>query len=1082
MTRASIKFAVFLVVALAFGFVEAPLWAAPTAVEHTPGVQAFSQAPDVTQREPETPREADAVEVNLRVSFQFTYDRVAIYWTNDGSEPGGSFGVGTVGTQVLSNSGGQVTFVTNESTMEGTRDWWKATLPVSAREYGQTIKYRISAWDTGGGGEVFANGGSSYSYVNKLAWPGAGAGSPNPGQGYPPVYFWKEEAMVGNNYINLMLDQNGTIFDIFYPGAGAWLGVATKNEGYAGGNDTFPPFTSGRGQMHVNQVMCGIRVDGLTYWMSNESGLGYDNVAQAYNPDSNTVISSSRLHGGGNNIAVQQYDFCPKGINFPNDLDGNPNRGLYVKRMILTNNGPSTKVINLYAYGDFAINGGDGSDAMYQDGGASHGAMVAFDNAGGSAISRGEYNPRFAPDDYPKNVSVFLGTALKKCAGVGDSAGTPATDSWRDTSADNGQGWIGMQLTLDPGVPVEVDMCIAGGFKQGLFADVGDRQIRPALDWFFANSMSSVMGDTDAYWQSWLNEGVLLDTPDTTYDELFKRGLLATALHLDGVSGAVAAGYHNGAYPFCWPRDAVYAAVCLARVGHLPEADKVYQWMRDVAYRDNESWGKGFWKQKYTMDGHVVWPSPQIDETAVFPWGVYYQYLITGDLAFLGSHYDEVRDAAFTCSTSPGDAGLHALLNYNATERLMWSNNVWEDQYGFFIYSNANVVRGLQDAAAIAGALGNNADSLDFGNRADTIRGGLTDKLNANAEVTDISQLGIVYPFDIFDSISPQAVNYIDRVNGVANDTTGNSHPLVNFNDDYGWLNLINRYWGDSYWGNGSPASPWGAGPWFLSTLWYGLYYAERADHTGDKVDIDNHKFRIDLCIDELGPIGFGAEQIAPSCNPCTCPNCGSLLYPGQTDFVLQTAWPNAWESMSTFVDALMAFLDYKPQAPTDSFIIEPNLPTGWNTMTFSGLRLKDKRFNVRCDEEQGLNTHTLTNVTGGTLHYTTQLRVPTTANVFAVTADCQYVAAVLHPASGRLQISGTMNAGAGSDTVLRAYYGLRGDFDLNAAVDMADLPVFVNVLLGLDPDCANNPIADMDGDFLNDGGDIQPFIDALLP
>lgn len=150
--------------------------------------------------------------------------------------------------------------------------------------------------------------------------------------------------------------------------------------------------------------------------------------------------------------------------------------------------------------------------------------------------------------------------------------------------------------------------------------------------------------------------------------------------------------------------------------------------------------------------------------------------------------------------------------------------------------------------------------------------------------------------------------------------------------------------------------------------------------------------------------------------------------------------------------------------------------------MTFSGLRLKDKRFNVRCDEEPGVNTHTLTNVTGGTLNYTTQLRVPTAASVFAVTADCQYVVAVIHPPSGRLQISGTMNAGAGSDTIIRAYFGLRGDFDLNAAVDMADLPVFVNVLLGLDPDCANNPIADMDGDFLNDGGDIQPFIDALLP
>jgi len=31
----------------------------------------------------------------------------------------------------------------------------------------------------------------------------------------------------------------------------------------------------------------------------------------------------------------------------------------------------------------------------------------------------------------------------------------------------------------------------------------------------------------------------------------------------------------------------------------------------------------------------------------------------------------------------------------------MYSNNVWEDSYQPFIYSNANIVRGLRDAANI---------------------------------------------------------------------------------------------------------------------------------------------------------------------------------------------------------------------------------------------------------------------------------------------------------------------------------------------------------------------------------------------
>jgi GH15 family glucan-1,4-alpha-glucosidase len=54
------------------------------------------------------------------------------------------------------------------------------------------------------------------------------------------------------------------------------------------------------------------------------------------------------------------------------------------------------------------------------------------------------------------------------------------------------------------------------------------------------------------------------------YDWLFERSLIATAIHVDSVNGGVIAGFHNGAYPYVWPRDAVYAAVTLARTGTSP--------------------------------------------------------------------------------------------------------------------------------------------------------------------------------------------------------------------------------------------------------------------------------------------------------------------------------------------------------------------------------------------------------------------------------------------------------------------------------------------------------------------------------
>ena len=86
--------------------------------------------------------------------------------------------------------------------------------------------------------------------------------------------------------------------------------------------------------------------------------------------------------------------------------------------------------------------------------------------------------------------------------------------------------------------------------------------------------MSAVQAATEDYWRNWLAAGVDVDVPDDDYDALFRRGLLATALHVDAEGGGVIAGMHNGAYPFVWPRDALYAAVTLDRTGHTHEAGR----------------------------------------------------------------------------------------------------------------------------------------------------------------------------------------------------------------------------------------------------------------------------------------------------------------------------------------------------------------------------------------------------------------------------------------------------------------------------------------------------------------------------
>ncbi|HRF58318.1 MAG TPA: hypothetical protein PLH94_00225 [Fimbriimonadaceae bacterium] len=1002
--------------ALGFLLVVATSFATPEFVEHVPATSVFGESPSITMREPEIPREDEAVDLWIKIGYSFFYTDVAIYYTTDGTVPSGVRGVPSGSTQVLRSAVSQVTFVRNEPSGSGNIDWWKATLPSGTRGFGTRLRYRIGAWHSSGGLEVFSNNyGCSdnvcndaantpltHEFTNKLAWPGKGSAFVDHQVGYPPVRFWKEEAVAGNNYLNAMLDQNGTLYDVYYPSAGCVQGMGTKNEGYSGGLDTFPPGLplDHRGQMNINQVMAGIRVDGKTFWMSNQNGGDYTGVAQSYVPNSNVVQTSSTFVGNGSNIGVVQYDFAPKGITFPNDNGGVPNRGLYVKRVILTNHGGSPRTLNFYIYGDFALNGGDAHDVMFTD--MARGAMVAYDNVPRFTSSNGEYNPTSFPD-YQKSVSVYLAAALKVCNAVGGSAGTAATDSWRDTSSDNGQGWIGVKLTLNPGESRELNFALAGGFDNFAWASgTYAWQTAPALDWFHSTSMQTIQNQTNTYWQNWINEGVVVDTPEQRYDDLWVRSKLGTALHLDGKGGGVVAGMHNGAYPFVWPRDAAYAAVTLARAGHFPEAREVYRFLKDVAYRANDTWGKGFWYQKYTTDGYIVWSAPQVDETAVVPWGVKFQADATGDLAWLQANYGIVYEAA---RASSEDSSIDSRLYYADPFKLMYSMNVWEDRFDTFIYSNANIERGLRDAASVATRLGFNADATTFTQRANDIAQGVRDRLTWNGENCDISQLGIVYPFQTISPTDPQAKLVMDRINGVATDRWGNNQPLVNFSGEF--QNTINRYWGDTYW-NGSA--------WWLTTLWYGLFYAERGDYTKGKGDIDNHKSRIDVLFPFLGPIGFGAEQITPS---------NSLVYP---DFRLQTAYPNAWESMSTYMDSIMAFLDWTPDAFGNTLRIAPKLPTSWPTMTFNNLRMGSHRFNITYSENTSWITLTITNVTGLPCNLSAWIKAPR-ANTFLAkpTRNGVKISLLTDSVANRGLANIPLATGAGATTTVRVLIGQLG-------------------------------------------------------
>lgn len=94
-----------------------------------------------TQRVPLNPVAGLATDIYVRAGYQFLVSRCYLYYTVDGSNPEGAFGVGRGTTQVV--PGGWV----NDDAADGAIDWWLATIPASVNTNGAQIRYKIALYN-----------------------------------------------------------------------------------------------------------------------------------------------------------------------------------------------------------------------------------------------------------------------------------------------------------------------------------------------------------------------------------------------------------------------------------------------------------------------------------------------------------------------------------------------------------------------------------------------------------------------------------------------------------------------------------------------------------------------------------------------------------------------------------------------------------------------------------------------------------------------------------------------------------------------------------------------------------------------
>jgi glycosidase len=108
---------------------------------HSPSNATTIASGPATQRVPLHPVAGSGTDIYVRVGYQDLVSRCYLYYTLDGSNPEGAFGVGRGTTQVVQGGWG------NDDSLDGLIDWWVATIPANVHTNGAQIRYKIALYN-----------------------------------------------------------------------------------------------------------------------------------------------------------------------------------------------------------------------------------------------------------------------------------------------------------------------------------------------------------------------------------------------------------------------------------------------------------------------------------------------------------------------------------------------------------------------------------------------------------------------------------------------------------------------------------------------------------------------------------------------------------------------------------------------------------------------------------------------------------------------------------------------------------------------------------------------------------------------
>jgi oligosaccharide amylase len=329
------------------------------------------------------------------------------------------------------------------------------------------------------------------------------------------------------------------------------------------------------------------------------------------------------------------------------------------------------------------------------------------------------------------------------------------------------------------------------------------------------------LDETKKYWQRFVKDhdklGINRRNIDPDIKKNYNRSILLFSLLTNKETGGVSAGIEVdeqktkcGRYSYCWTRDAVFITKAFDILNMQEETEKFYK----VFCKKTQS-KNGMWEQRFYTDGKLApcW-GYQIDETASVVYGIWHHYKVSKDKKFL-------KDTLKMCENAMNYLDKYVENMLENGHSFKKSYDLWEEYEGYSLYSVSAIYSAYHSMNKIYETIKDTIEKIklnainqkikEYEEKQSKIKDFAIQHFykdekkcfvrNEDDQKIDISLLGIVYPFGMFNYEEKKVCNTVEKIHMNLRTYTG------------GYV----RYEGDGYMG--------GYNPWPIATLWMACYY-----------------------------------------------------------------------------------------------------------------------------------------------------------------------------------------------------------------------------------------------------------------